>query len=193
MTGSPHPRSGGWWPATAAATRRGWPCAQATLRKGQKGAKREQIGRMRMSMQHEARGRTKRGQGGQGRAEQRNKLSTAALHRHCMETDTRQAMGAFAACSISTQQQQGSSRAPDRPRVPSPRPMPAKLLMVVPPRWQAASPVVPVTKVVSRGRPCRMCRSSRDLPVPAQPAPTKGDATFSDCSTATLQSELACR
>jgi hypothetical protein len=60
------------------------------------------------------------------------------------------------------------------PMLPSARPMPAKLLIVVPPRWQAASPVVPVTKIVSRGRDCRMWRRSSDLPVPAQPAGRRG-------------------
>ena len=55
-------------------------------------------------------------------------------------------------------------------RSPSALPIPAKLLTVVPPRWQAARPVVPVTNVLSRGSARRMWRSSSDLPVPAQPA-----------------------
>ncbi len=41
--------------------------------------------------------------------------------------------------------------------------------MVVPPRAEAAKPVEAVTKVVSLGRVRRMCFSSSDLPVPAQP------------------------
>ena len=46
---------------------------------------------------------------------------------------------------------------------------PAKALMVVPPKAEAAKPVEAVTKVVSLGSARSMCFSSRDLPVPAQP------------------------
>ena len=41
--------------------------------------------------------------------------------------------------------------------------------MVVPPSAEAAMPVEAVMKVLSRGSALRMCFSSRDLPVPAQP------------------------
>lgn len=46
---------------------------------------------------------------------------------------------------------------------------PAKALTVMPPRADAARPVEAVTKVESFGRARRMCFSSSDLPVPAQP------------------------
>lgn len=46
---------------------------------------------------------------------------------------------------------------------------PAKALMVMPPRAEAAKPVDAVTKVESLGKARRMCFSSSDLPVPAQP------------------------
>lgn len=46
---------------------------------------------------------------------------------------------------------------------------PAKAFMVVPPRADAARPVDAVTKVESFGKARRMCFSSSDLPVPAQP------------------------
>ena len=46
---------------------------------------------------------------------------------------------------------------------------PAKLLMVMPPSAHPARPVVPVTNVESRGSALKMWRSSKDLPVPAQP------------------------
>ena len=41
--------------------------------------------------------------------------------------------------------------------------------MVVPPRAEAARPVEAVMKVLSLGKVRRMCFSSSDLPVPAQP------------------------
>lgn len=41
--------------------------------------------------------------------------------------------------------------------------------MVVPPSAEAARPVEAVTKVLSLGKLRRMCFSSSDLPVPAQP------------------------
>ena len=41
--------------------------------------------------------------------------------------------------------------------------------MVVPPRAEAARPVEAVTKVLSLGKVRRMCFSSRDLPLTAQP------------------------
>ena len=49
------------------------------------------------------------------------------------------------------------------------REKPANALMVMPPRAEAARPVDAVTKVDSLGKARRMCLSSSDLPVPAQP------------------------
>lgn len=97
----------------------------------------------------------RRGQGGDGMTPlvQRTGTKRCPLAPHCLQPN---------------RQPTASPRL--SPRLPSARPMPAKVLMVVPPRWHAASPVVPVTNVESRGSARSMCRSSSDLPVPAQPA-----------------------